>query len=308
MKNIDIFSLDGKLMQVFLTVFEEKSVTRAAERLDCSQSAVSHSLDRLRKCIGDPLFVKNGRTIAATPVATSIAPKVTDVLISMQGLALQGDYVPEEDNSTFTIAANLIEHMSILSHIHRDLRRRHPGLSLGMVELGARTNALPVLEKGLADVAITIALGQHPMELLVERFYQDDVRCFYDPVTGSAPTSPEDYYAARHAVVDFGGNTKSVVDSALDNTGTSRGILLRAANSYALAKLVKGTDLLITMPRRLGRTVFKDLASCKPPIALPAVSYDLVCHRRVHSTPRHEWFIDAMRAAAQDFRQSPDLE
>ncbi|MEO0372188.1 MAG: LysR family transcriptional regulator [Pseudomonadota bacterium] len=307
MSKIDISSLDVKLLRMFLAVFEEKSVTRAAERLECSQSAVSHGLDRLRQCIGDPLFVKHGRSIAATPVATSIVPKVTEILIAIEGLTLQGEYIPEEDRSTFTIAANLIEHMSILSHIHHDLRLRHPDVSLGMVELGARTNALPFLEKGMADAAITIALGQHPMELMVERFYQDVVVCFYDPDHVSAPTTPEEYYAARHAVVDFGGNTKSVVDAALENTGASRQILLRAANSYALANLVRGTDLLITMPRRLAFSVFDDFAVCAPPIPLPTLSYDLVCHRRGQSSARQEWFMDAMRTAVQSFKKGPEL-
>jgi molybdenum-dependent DNA-binding transcriptional regulator ModE len=60
MKNFDHLQLDGRLLQLLLTVMEERSVTRAAERLDMTQSAVSHALDKLRLIVDDPLFVKSG--------------------------------------------------------------------------------------------------------------------------------------------------------------------------------------------------------------------------------------------------------
>lgn len=307
MSKIDVLSIDGKLLRTFLTVYDEQSVTRAADRLDCSQSAVSHSLEKLRGCIGDPLFVKSGRTIAATPVAASLAPKVLEILGFLEGLALQGHYTPEEDRATFTIAANLMEHMTTLTAIHKDLRARNAGLSLGYIELGSRINALPLLESGQADVVITVALGQHPMEVLVERLYHDEIVCYYDPAHRAAPRTGGDYCDARHAVVDFGGTTKSVIDAALDNTGSSRKINLRAANSSALADLARGTDALITQPKRLATTTFRDFAMCTPPITLPIVSYDLMCHRRVQSTPRHEWFMEPIRAAAHRVQQKIEV-
>ena len=56
MSKFDHSDLDGRLLQVLLAVIEERSVTRAAERLDVTQSAVSHLLDKLRAIVGDPLF------------------------------------------------------------------------------------------------------------------------------------------------------------------------------------------------------------------------------------------------------------
>ena len=53
--------IDGNLLQLFVLVFEENSVTRAAERLGITQSAVSHGMNKLRKITNDPLFVRSGR-------------------------------------------------------------------------------------------------------------------------------------------------------------------------------------------------------------------------------------------------------
>ncbi|MEO0750790.1 MAG: LysR family transcriptional regulator [Pseudomonadota bacterium] len=297
MSKLDVLSLDGKLLRTFLTVFEEMSVTRAAARLGSSQSAVSHSLERLRTCIGDPLFIKKGRNIAATPVAATIAPKVSEILGALESLALQGDYVPDDDQSTFTIATNVTELLPLLMQIHRDLRKRKDNISLGFVELGTRTNAVSFLETGMADVAITVTMGAQPLELSVERFYQDEIVCFFDGKQRNAPTTLEEYCAARHATVDFGGDNKSLVDTALDATGNSRQVFLRASNVYALANLARGSDLIMTLPGRLAMTAFKGFSVAAPPFPLAPVSYDIMYHRRVAETARHMWFMDRLRMA-----------
>ena len=61
MSKIDHLGLDGNALTTFLTVLEEMSVSRAAERLGVTQSAVSHTLDKLRVILDDPLFVRVGR-------------------------------------------------------------------------------------------------------------------------------------------------------------------------------------------------------------------------------------------------------
>jgi DNA-binding transcriptional LysR family regulator len=61
--------LDLNLFRVFDTVYRERNLTRAAEILCLSQSAVSHAVGRLRVSLGDPLFVRAGQGVIATPLA-----------------------------------------------------------------------------------------------------------------------------------------------------------------------------------------------------------------------------------------------
>ena len=60
MNEIDLKRIDLNLLVVFEALMSERSVTRAAERLGRTQSAVSHALARLRQQLGDPLLVKAG--------------------------------------------------------------------------------------------------------------------------------------------------------------------------------------------------------------------------------------------------------
>ena len=66
MSNSDHLRLDGYTLRTFITVLEETSVSKAALRLGVSQSAVSHTLDRLRLAFDDALFGRDGRGIIPT--------------------------------------------------------------------------------------------------------------------------------------------------------------------------------------------------------------------------------------------------
>ena len=66
MRDFDHLSLDGHTLRTFVMVLDEMSVSRAAEQLGVTQSTVSHTLDKLRAALGDQLFVRYGRGIAAS--------------------------------------------------------------------------------------------------------------------------------------------------------------------------------------------------------------------------------------------------
>lgn len=80
MKEFDHLGLDGHTLTRFLTVLDESSVSRAAERLGVSQSAVSHTLDKLRRIFNDPLFIRVGRGIESTARARSLRDSRESVL------------------------------------------------------------------------------------------------------------------------------------------------------------------------------------------------------------------------------------
>ena len=77
--NIDELGLDYRLLRLFLTIYDEGSVTAAANRLGVGQPTVSHGLDRLRQIIGDPLFVRSGRSVSPTAHADEIAPDIRNL-------------------------------------------------------------------------------------------------------------------------------------------------------------------------------------------------------------------------------------
>ena len=106
MSKLDHLGLDGNSLRTFLTVLDETSVSRAAEMLGVSQSAVSHTLDKLREIFEDPLFVRVGRGIKPTARARALRSSVESVLAELKSLTEHQEFDPLLEQMEFTIAAN----------------------------------------------------------------------------------------------------------------------------------------------------------------------------------------------------------
>src|SRR5689334_12725703 len=99
--SVNLSAVDLNLFLVLHTVLEERSATKAAARLNVTQSAVSNALARLRELLGDPLVVRSGRGLAPTPRAEQLRPLLRD---ATERLALALDargFVAAESTRTF---------------------------------------------------------------------------------------------------------------------------------------------------------------------------------------------------------------
>ena len=70
--------------ELFVTVIDEGSITRAAQRMGITQSAVSHLLDKLRAIVGDPLFVRQGNSMVPTELTRRVIGEVQAHLRGLQ--------------------------------------------------------------------------------------------------------------------------------------------------------------------------------------------------------------------------------
>ena len=123
MKNFDYSALDGHALRTFLMVLEEGSVTRASERLGHTQSAVSHTLEKLRLILDDPLFVRSGRGILPTERAKSLQAPIQAVLDDLKALTDDRLFEPGSARMEFTIAANDFQRELLFPAITRVLNR-----------------------------------------------------------------------------------------------------------------------------------------------------------------------------------------
>src|SRR5690554_1005284 len=153
MSSIDTFNLDVRALRTFVTVLDEGSVSRAAVKLGVSQSAVSHTLDRIRKALGDPLFVKSGRGITPTRYALQAGPHIRQILDDLQSLSSGPPFTPATAEFTFTIAANDYQRDLLLPGLLAVLRRDAPGVSLQIIPAGI-PNA-DMLRKDVCDLILS---------------------------------------------------------------------------------------------------------------------------------------------------------
>src|SRR3954468_10648278 len=86
---VDLNRVDLNLLVAFEALMDERSVTGAAHRLGISQSAMSSTLARIRKMFDDPVLMRSGRSMVATPVAEALIDPVRATLLQIQA-ALSG--------------------------------------------------------------------------------------------------------------------------------------------------------------------------------------------------------------------------
>lgn len=73
--------LDLNLLVVFVQIYQERSVSRAASNLDLGQPAVSSSLAKLRKITGDRLFIRCRHGVTPTPQAEELFTTIQPALL-----------------------------------------------------------------------------------------------------------------------------------------------------------------------------------------------------------------------------------
>jgi DNA-binding transcriptional LysR family regulator len=295
MSDIDHLELDGRLLRVFLSVYQTGSVTQAARKLSVSQSSVSHALIRLRRISGDPLFVRSGRGITPTARADDLAHRARALLDDMREFATPNAYDPAADTQPFTIAANDYEVETILRSLLFRLRQFAPEVALRIAPAVTQSNIPQLLRRGDVDLTLGPALAGDESDLLQQVLFTDSDFCFYDAEIRTAPALLADYCGAPHAIVVLDSLRRTEVDDEVEKLGHTRSIMLEAPNFAALPSMMRGTDLIATMPLRLKDSLFRGFEYVRPPVELKAFSIVQIWHSRNSKSPRHRWFREQIK-------------
>ena len=164
--------LDLNLLTVFDTLYEQRSVTRAAQRLGLTQSAVSHALRRLRDALGDPLFVRTGRVLQPTVRATNMAGQVREGLARLHGALTPESFDPAAAQRRFTIAAGSYFCALIVPRLIAMACAQAPGVAIRIVPVEA--NLLASLDDGSVDLALGV-FERVPARLVAERLFREEL-------------------------------------------------------------------------------------------------------------------------------------
>ena len=304
MENFDYLNLNGRLLRLFLAVYDNGSVNGATEQLGLNQSTISYNLEKLRDAFNDPLFIKAGRGIIPTERARILAPRIRELVVELELLTSKSEYVPSEDNEPVSIAANVMELLPYLNALHKELVKVMGNTSIRYLELGSRDNVEVLLDSQTVDMVISVRPTELSRSLNSKPVFSFQQVCYFDGKVRGPVGSIEEYCEADHAVLDFGGETKSTVDYTLAAMSMSRNVKLKSPNIAALAELIVGTSMITTMQIDLANHAMSRLDHCVAPLPLPEVNFDLVWHRRSEYSGRNIWLRNEILTTMQSYRHS----
>ncbi len=122
--------LESPHLRLIAEVARTESVTRAADRLNVTQSAVSHQLRDLEDKLGTPLFVRSGRRMLLTPAGRLIAAAADEVLAAIGRVEAQVEQLARHAAGELRVCTHCYTGYSWLPSLIEGLRRRHPGFAL----------------------------------------------------------------------------------------------------------------------------------------------------------------------------------
>lgn len=293
--------LDLNLIVAFEALMSDRSVSRAAERLNLSQPAMSNALARLRAYFGDDLLIARNKRMYPTPFAETLLPQVRQALETMEGLiATSRHFDPATTNRTFRIMTSDYIATSILFPIVTRLAETAPGVRIELLLPSPRR--IELLESGGIDLLITLQEYVTP-ELPSERLFEDAYclvgRAGHPALTGTPTLAAMLAHAHVHVAI---GDERlpSFGDAYLDRMGIQRRIAMIAPNFGMLPWLLQDTDWLALIQGRLAAQLARNfpLMAVAPPLPIPPLVEMAQYHVTRSNDPGLRWLIDLIRNSA----------
>lgn len=297
--------LDLNLLVALDALLIERNITRAAERVHLSQSAMSNALGRLRTYFDDELLVQVGRRMEPTPRAEVLREAVRDVLLRIDTtIAALPEFDPSASEREFTLFVSdysmevLIPHALALASRQRSKARFR---LLPQIALPHRA-----LERGEVDMLIipkAYVSPEHPSDLLFKESFLCTI--WRDSQLARSELTTERYVEAGHVVMQPSEtNQPTFEDWFVQRYGISRRNQVHTYSFGAMPFLVVGTELIATVHARLARRLQPALPITLVPVPLPMPELDqtMQWHKYRSHDPGIVWLraLILQAAAAMD--------
>lgn len=288
----DINNADLNLLKALRVLLQERSVSRAARRMHLSQSAMSHTLARLRQSLGDPLFVRAGAGLEPTPRALALQQPLESVLDQVNALLSPSEGDPRKLISQYRIATHDFMVEGALAHGIRALRVQHPAMTLELSLLDSHSNQ--ALDNGELDLLIGAGIGAKP-RFVQKRLQSDAVLCVLD----AAHPALSDWHPgvlSEHPLV-----LHQQLNSAHPATTESLQGCRTAVTTGSLQMqlpLLPGSDLIALLPESLAQRASDSFGLIvRPcPLDMTEISITALWHQRANSDPGHRWVRNTLFA------------
>jgi DNA-binding transcriptional LysR family regulator len=290
MNDIDLRRLDLNLLVTFEVLMTERSVTRAAERLNRTQSAVSHALARLRDQVGDPLLIKVGGRMTPSPFAERLIDDVRPILRSIQRvLKPPQPFDAATSTRAFRIAISDIA-PSLFPRLMAAAARAAPHVTVDWV------TETPQTLLAVADGQIDVAFVASALTLPEGVARQDAGDIPWATFMRTDHPARDSWTAAAwarwpHVLVQIGNSLQSPVRAASAGIRDQRHVAARVLNFAAVAPLLARTDCVATLPVIVMHEALDryGLRAVPPPFAVPSMPHRFVWSERLTNDPAVHW-------------------
>lgn len=289
---MDLKDVDLNLLVVFDALLKHGSVSAAAASLGVSQPGVSNALNRLRRLLGDDLFLRTSRGMVPTPYAEGLAGPLAGALDAIRDtLNVRTRFEPAGSRRGFVIGVNDVGETYFLPRLMQHLGRLAPEVTIRT----ARTTSIDVrdeMERGRMDLAMGF-LPALKSGFFQRRLFSQPYVCLFrrgHPLAGGSVTLRQ-FRAAEHVAILAEGTGHGVVDEIMARSGIARRVRLTVPHFMAVGPVLQNTDMIAVVPRRFADCACEPfgLAAAACPVKIPESVINVFWHARNHREPANQW-------------------
>ncbi|RTZ15236.1 LysR family transcriptional regulator [Vibrio aquaticus] len=272
MREFNWKGVDLNLLVAFQALYQTKSVSQAAEHCFVSQSAMSHTLQRMRTLFDDPLFERAGIKMEPTLRSHEIAPLIDRLLGSIKNdLLIKKHFSPQTYQGAWRIGLTDYAEQLFAPQLYDALKSAAPQSQVSFYNVN-RSNYLDIAESEKLDVVIG-SIDNLNRRFLSEHLYTEQHLCLFDPqaMTLPSPLTLEAFVSVEHALVSPDGSLQTQVDKRLSKLGYERRVGVASRNFLTVRRLLLGRQLICIVPKRFAEmeTHSHGLMTAATPVEVP---------------------------------------
>jgi DNA-binding transcriptional LysR family regulator len=302
-------TIELHLVRVLHVLITERSVSRAALKLDSTQPVVSAQLKRLRALTGDPLLVRAGQGMAPTTTALALMEPAAQLLHEAERLfsprTRSHGFEPQSCTTTFRVAASDYLDPLFLPELVARVQRLAPQARLELHSLSGEFD----YRRRLATAEVDLVVGnwlEPPGELHMGRLLSDEIVCLVaddHPVArlNSRGWTAQKYLSCEHvAPMPLHPGARGVIDEYLGAQGLERHVAVRSSH-FSLIPLMVAQSLLVLTTGRLFCSRYVEslpVTIVRCPVPFPPLSYYQLWHDLTHASAAMRWLREQVKDVA----------
>ena len=295
MSLLELSRINLNLLVCLQALLEERSVTRAAERLSLSQSAVSKSLSRLREITGDELFTRTAHGLLPTARALGLQNQLQPLLGELWSIVQPPNFDPATCDRYFRIALPETANQLIFQKSLSGILKQAPNIKVKINHL--KIDDLTKLAAGDLDLVVIphdLDCGQSRLPgLHCRSLHGDKLVCMVrkDHPCLQKQWNLKSWLEMGHISIGSVTDNLSIVDRTLEQQGLRRNILIAVDDFHSATGICDSTDLAFVSSEQWGdyaRPRYQ-VEVLPLPINIEPITYELYWHQRHHKDGANQW-------------------
>ncbi|MEF1255062.1 LysR family transcriptional regulator [Vibrio sp. M260112] len=291
-------NIDLNLLKIFITVYQQRSITLAAEVLGLTQPGVSGVLKRLQKQLGVQLFVRAGRGIAPTHQAQELARQIEPALSQIHN-AIQGiEAFSTEHSRRFVVYTTEPIMLTLLPKIDADKELGNVEIELHPT-LSSEEKLINNLNRQQADLAIDFANYSAPS--FFSEFLFDDQICIiarrgHPRINKSVDL--RQFYEEKHVTLKMRREQAYLADYFTEESIGERRVAAECDSLVSQMTMISNSDCLAAVVKSLANQFADrlDLQVMDAPFTSIPVKYRLMAHNRMKFNPANQWLRNKLKS------------